>query len=287
MIFECAVALSGMITQETGYKLSEHETAYIALHIGSLLSTHLSLRNKILCVLLFPAYYDYGEKLTARLTEFFGASLVIQNVLTSVEELYGIKYPVDLVISAVKIPVFYKTPSVCISPFITEHDLNAIRIQVEILYSAKKKSRLFEHLRQITGPEIFAKNKTFKDQDEAIRYMAGMMIKHGYAEERFCGEVLAREHSYSTAYGNIAIPHSMRMDAVKTGMFVLITDKPVLWGENQVNIVLLFSVNKETKNTFYDILDNLIILLLEAQNKVKIMECENCEEFITVLYECL
>jgi lichenan operon transcriptional antiterminator len=287
VIFECAVALSGIITQETGYKLSEHETAYIALHIGSLLSTHLSLRNKILCVLLFPAYYDYGEKLTARLGEFFGASLVIQNIITSVDELYGIKYPVDLVISAVKIPLSYKTPSVCISPFITEHDLTAIRTQIETIQSVKKKTRLFDQLRKISSPEIFCKNKTFKNQDEAIRYISGVMVKHGFVEESFCEEVLAREHSYSTAYGNIAIPHSMRMEAVKTGMFVLITGKPIPWGENQVNIVLLFSVNKETRNIFYDILDNLIVLLLETPNKAKIMECESYEEFINVLFECL
>ncbi|MDR2096951.1 MAG: PTS sugar transporter subunit IIA [Spirochaetaceae bacterium] len=287
MIFECAVDMSGMITHETGYRLSEHETAYIALHIGSLLSTHLSVRNKILCVLLFPAYYDYGEKLTARLCEFFGVSLVMQNILTSVDELFRISYPVDLVISAVKIPLSYKTPSVLVSPFITEHDLNAIRAQIEVIHLAKKKNRLFEELRQISGPDIFCKNKTFENQDEAIRYMSGMMVKHGYAEDRFCDEVLAREQSYSTAYGNIAIPHSMRMDAIKTGMFVLLTDRPIHWGDNQVNIVLLFSVNRETRNIFYDILDNLIVLLLETPNRTKIMACESREEFINVLVECL
>jgi transcriptional antiterminator len=43
--FECAVALSGVITQKTGFVLSKHETAYIALHIGSLLSAHLNARE--------------------------------------------------------------------------------------------------------------------------------------------------------------------------------------------------------------------------------------------------
>jgi lichenan operon transcriptional antiterminator len=287
MIFECAVALSGIITRETGYRLSEHETAYIALHIGSLLSAHLSVRNKILCVLLFPAYYDYGEKTTARLCDLFGSQLVIQDVVTSVDALCGVEYPVDLVISAVKLPPSYKTPSVCVSPFITEHDLNMIRTRIETIFSQKKKTRLFEQLRQISGPEIFCKNKTFENADEAIRHISGIMIERGYAEKSFCEEVLAREHSYSTAYGNIAIPHSMRMEAIKTGMFVLVSDTPISWGENQVNIVLEFSVNKETRNIFYDILDNLIVLLLEPINKTKIMNCETYEEFINALIEYL
>jgi lichenan operon transcriptional antiterminator len=287
MIFECAVALSWVITQQTGYRLSEHETAYIALHIGSLLSTHLSVRNKILCVLLFPGYYDYGEKLTARLAEAFGASLVIRHVITRVEELQKITSPVDLIISAVKIPVSFKIPCVYINPFMTERDFDGLRVQIETIHFRKKKERLFEQLQQISGPEIFCKDKTFENEDAAIRYMSDMMIKWGYADKSFGDEVLAREHSYSTAYGNLAVPHSMQMNAKKTGMFVLISDKPIPWGANSVNIVLLFSVKKETRSLFYDIFDNLVVLLLENPNKTKIMACDTHEAFIRTIIECL
>jgi lichenan operon transcriptional antiterminator len=287
MIFECAVALSDIITEQTGFRLSEHETAYLALHIGSFLSTHLSVRSKVLCVLLFPGYYDYGEKLTARLAETFGESLVIQNVITHAEELQKFPGAVDLVISVIKIPVFYKTPFVCINPFMTERDFDAVREQINNILYKKKKARLLNQLRQISSPEIFCKNKTFKNEDETIRYISDIMIKQGYAEDGFDAEVLSREHSYSTAYGNIAVPHSMRMNAKKTGMFVLLTDVPIPWGENSVNIVLLFSVNKESRSLFYDIFDNLIVLLLEAPNKTKIMDCDTCEAFIKAVIECL
>jgi lichenan operon transcriptional antiterminator len=79
----------------------------------------------------------------------------------------------------------------------------------------------------------------------------------------------------------------MRMNAKKTGMFVLLTDKPISWGKNHVNIVLLFSVNKDSRNLFYDIFDNLIVLLLEASNKTKIMNCDTYEAFIKAVIECL
>jgi lichenan operon transcriptional antiterminator len=287
MVFECAVALSDVITEQTGFRLSEHETAYIALHTGSLLSTHLSVRSKVLCVLLFPGYYDYGEKLTARLAEAFGESLVIQNVITHAEELQKISATVDLIISVIKIPVFYKTPFVCINPFMAERDFDAVREQINDILHKKKKAKLLDQLKQISGPEIFCKNKTFKNEDEAIRYISDIMIKQGYAEDSFGDEVLSREHSYSTAYGNIAVPHSMQMNAKKTGMFVLLTDKPIPWGKNSVNIVLLFSVNKESRSLFYDIFDNLIVLLLETPNKAKIMDCGACEAFVKAVIECL
>ncbi|MDR2073705.1 MAG: PTS sugar transporter subunit IIA, partial [Spirochaetaceae bacterium] len=109
----------------------------------------------------------------------------------------------------------------------------------------------------------------------------------GNAEDGFGDEVLSREHSYSTAYGNIAVPHTMQMNAKKTGMFVLLTGTPIPWGKNPVNIVLLFSVNKESRSLFYDIFDNLIVLLLETPNKAKIMDCETYEAFIRAIIECL
>ncbi|MDR1469117.1 MAG: PRD domain-containing protein [Spirochaetaceae bacterium] len=291
MLFECAVALSGVITEKTGFILSEHETAYIALHIGSLLSTHLSVRDKVRCVLLFPGYYDYGEQLTARLTESFGASLMIRNVITQTEELKKVGSGADLVISTVKIPVFYETlcatPCVCVNPFVNERDFDAIRGQIEHIRFEKKKARLLEQLKAITSPNLFCKDKTFANEDDAIRYLSGVMIRQGYAEAGFSEEVLAREHSYSTAYENIAVPHSMKMNAKKTGMFVLLSDKPIPWGASAVNIVLLFSVNKENRSLFYDLFDNLIVLLLETPNKIKVLACDTYEAFVEAVINCL
>jgi lichenan operon transcriptional antiterminator len=287
MIFECAVALSDVINKKTGYRVGEHETAYIALHIGSLLSTHLSMRNKVSCVLLFPGYYDYGERLISQLTGSFNSMIVIQCVITHIEELPSVAAHIDLVISIVNIPNFYNVEFVCVNPFMTENDLDALRSRIEKIRQNKKKRRLFEHLKQMSGPDIFHRNMAFRNEDEAIRYMSDLLIRNGYAGETFGDEVLAREHSYSTAYGNIAIPHSMQMSAKKTGMAVLINEKPIPWGQNMVNIVLLFSIQKETRNTFYDIFDNLTALLLEAPNVAKIIECETYDDFIKTIIECL
>jgi lichenan operon transcriptional antiterminator len=287
MIFECAVTLSDVINKKTGYRVGEHETAYIALHIGSLLSTHLSMQDKVSCAILFPSYYDYGEKLILQLTGLFDSMIVIQCVITHLEELQSITARIDLVISIVNIPNFYNVEFVCVNPFMTEYDFDMIRSRIEKIRQDKKRRRLFEHLKQMSGPDIFHRNIAFKNEDEVIRYMSDLMVKNGYAGKTFGDEVLAREHSYSTSYGNIAIPHSMQMSAKKTGMAVLINEKPIPWGQNMVNIVLLFSIQKETRNIFYDIFENLIALLLEAPNAAKIIECKTYDDFIKTIVECL
>jgi lichenan operon transcriptional antiterminator len=77
------------------------------------------------------------------------------------------------------------------------------------------------------------------------------------------------------------------MSAKKTGMAVLINEKPIPWGENMVNIVLLFTIEKETRNLFYDIFDNLVTLLLEAPHAAKIIECATFDDFINTIIDCL
>jgi lichenan operon transcriptional antiterminator len=280
MIFECAVTLSDIINKKTGCRVGEHETAYIALHIGSLLSTHLAARNKISCVVLLPHYYDYGERLISQLAGAFDSVIAIQGVITCLEELPPIAAHIDLVISVVHIPDVYDVEFIRINPFLTECDFDAVRSRIEKMRLHKKKQRLYEHIKQMTGPAIFRRNIAFRNEGEAIRYMADLMIQNGYAGEAFAEEVLAREHRYSTAYQNIAIPHSMQMAAKKTGMAVLINEKPIPWGQNMVNIVLLFTIEKETRNLFYDIFNNLIMLLLEAPNAAKIIDCKTYDEFI-------
>jgi lichenan operon transcriptional antiterminator len=169
----------------------------------------------------------------------------------------------------------------------TEHDLETIRASVDKIKQLKKKRRLFEHLGQMSRPDLFFKNITFNNEEEAIRYLSAMLIEKGYAEDSFVDEVLAREQSFSTAYENIAVPHSMQMNAKKTGMAVLISENPIPWGQKMVNIVLLFSIQKETINLFRDIFDNLIVLLLEASNAAKIMGCETYDDFIKTIIDCV
>ena len=287
MLFECGIALSDIINQKTGYQVSEHEAAYIAMHIGSLLIGHQSMKDKVICTLLFPPYYDYGEKLVARLTGFFGPSLVIKNIITYIEELKTLDASVDLVISIVHIPDFYTMESVQVSPFLTKQDFDTVLESVERIKLKKKKARLYEELRQISNPAIFFMDMPFNNEDEVIRYMSAIMTENGYVEKTFCGEVLERERSYSTAYGNISVPHSMRLNAKKTGMAVMINKKPIPWGKHEVNVVLLFSIQRETRSLFYDIFDNLIVLLLEAANVTKIMSCKTHEEFIKNIINCL
>ena len=68
-------------------------------------------------------------------------------------------------------------------------------------------------------------------------------------------------------------------------MYILLSDKPIAWAEHMVNVVLLFAINREDRELFHEIFDNLIVLLLEYQNLDKVLQSNTYEEFIEAILE--
>lgn len=124
---------------------------------------------------------------------------------------------------------------------------------------------------------------TYKTRDEAIGAIVPVMEDRGYARRGYLKEIMDREQMSGTAFGNIAIPHSMKMDSLKTAIYVMIQEKPILWGDAEVNVVLLFSINKNERSVFASLFESITDILSEDRNIQKIIGCKSCEEFIDIL----
>lgn len=71
----------------------------------------------------------------------------------------------------------------------------------------------------------------------------------------------------STSFNNnVAVPHSMHMDALKSSISIVLNDKPVKWGNNTVQIIALIALNKDERSIFRDIYDSFIKILSEPEN---------------------
>jgi lichenan operon transcriptional antiterminator len=97
--------------------------------------------------------------------------------------------------------------------------------------------------------------------------MCATMAAEGLTPASFYDDVLARENRSSTAFGGqFAIPHSMRMDARRPGISVMVTDTGIPWGASSVRLVVLFAVSADSGRLFRDVLDGFIRVLLEPDN---------------------
>jgi len=288
LIFECSVGIANQIEKLTGNRVNEDEIAYIALHIGGNLETYEADKNKISCICLFPQYYDFTDKVIEKLQEKFSQSIVIKEVAASEKELMPMK-PEELLITTVQVEHVAGRKEVLVNPFLSDRDISAIRENIDTIKLEKKKVRLRELLVQISDATLFGKNLNFPNREEAICHMVKSMEQKQYVEREFIDEVFEREHHSSTAFGCIAVPHSLRMNAKKTGVFILLNDKPIPW-DNQscgVNIVLMFAIARSDRAIFHEVFDNLVVLLLENLNSSRVLRCNTYDEFIDVIIDCI
>jgi lichenan operon transcriptional antiterminator len=286
LIFECAVDVADKLKEITKYDIKEDEIAYIAIHIGGNLETQKSKKKIISCIILFPQYYDFSNKIMEKLKEHYGERLEIKTVITAIDEIKSVERA-DLIISTIPVFETIRMEWVMITPFLNDKDFESIEDKIQKINLRKTKARLMKHLMQISNPKFFYKNVDFSNKEEAIRFMTDIMEKEGYVNASYYDEIFGRENQASTAFEHIAVPHSMKMNANRTGMFVLLNEKkPIEWDNHSVSVVLLFAINKEERAIFHDVFDNLIVLLLEKTHAAKVTGCNTYIEFIEEVVRC-
>ncbi len=82
------------------------------------------------------------------------------------------------------------------------------------------------------------------------------------------------------------MPHSMRMDATRTAISVLVSDEPIEWAGSQVHLVVLFALSPNGRHVFRDVLDEMIAALAEPATISALIEHSGSyEDFVTTLLD--
>jgi lichenan operon transcriptional antiterminator len=285
LLYETAVQSAKLIHELTGISINDDEIAYIAFHLGGAIETQRSLEDRVNCVLYCPTYYDTDVRLTESITRHFAQQINLINIVTTENELKHISNA-DLILSTVPVSVgSVHSPLLSISLFMNQKDVNAIFQKIDAIKSEKKRFTFLNHLKKIINPKFFRRDIYFPSEKEAIEYMCNELVKEDYVSETFIEEIKDRERMSSTAFNNLAIPHAMKMNAKKTGLFVIINEKPVRWGNNQVNLILMLSINRNDRNLFNEVFENLTMILTEPDAMKKVLDCKTYDDFIQGLVE--
>ena len=285
LIFEYAVEIGDIISKFTKKVISEDEITFLALHIGSILVEDNYFNYRIKSALFFPKYYDYTFNLINEINKQFKNDLVINQIVSNIEEID--EKDNDIIITTISSVNIIGLKSVQITPFLTKNDKNTITTAIEKIKLTKKRDYLREQLLNITDSDLFCKNRIFKDKIDVIKYICTQMMKKQYINKEYLQDILEREEQSSTAFGKLAVPHSIKMEANKTVMFILLLEKPLKWDENEVNIVLLFTIKKDERSLFFNIFDSIVSQLLEPENIKKVLSSNSINEAIDNLVNCV
>lgn len=286
LIYDVSVSLAGTIKEKTGVSINDDEIAYIAFHLGSTLEAQKSLTSKITAVLYCPNYYDMNLRVVDTIKQYFSSELMVTNILTDESELDKLK-ETDLIITTIPISRFMVTPIIQINLFLTLKDRSLLKEKIYILQKEKKKNEFEGYLRELIIPSFFEKKKGLKTEKECVSYMVNKMVNLGYVDNGFKQEIYEREKMSSTAFSGFAIPHAMRMNAHKTGINIILSEEPIIWNKQPVNLVLMLCFNINERYIFNEIFDPITMILSENENIKKIILSKDYEEFIQTLVSLL
>ncbi|MBQ6560047.1 MAG: PTS sugar transporter subunit IIA [Erysipelotrichaceae bacterium] len=275
LLFDCAVNISNKIYEKTGYQINDDEIAYICIHIGSLLET--SDNQKLSLGLVMPKYYNFSDEIRNKIQDRLAAEAVIKVIP---EEDFQQFNTLDLIITTNPNLKIDAEKKVLITGIIRNSELDAIEQKVRQIRQKKKIETVINQLLSVTSDKFFYKNPDFSNKEELITGMVNDLLDKGIVGYDFLNDVFHRENISSTAFNQIAVPHTLTMNANQTMISIALFDKPFSWGGKKISIVFMFAIHPEDRKMFHFIFDNLISLLLNDENVRLLKECSSYAEFI-------
>lgn len=283
-IYELAVSVTNIISEQIGCRISDDEIGYVALHLGGAFSKENQKHHKLICALLVPDVRSLAHNLKKKIEGQFSENIFIESVYAThsdAKELANF----DLVISTIPLlAVDRNLPVVQISPFFSIEDQKKIYFRIDDIKLRKTYEAFKENLAFVTDAKYFMQNTVLKNRDEVIEVVADILENEGIVEKDFKENMIAREEMSSTAFNNCAIPHTFKMNALQSKLYLIISEKPIQWEKNHgVNFVFLFAINEKDKKLFYNIFEILSLLFSNKNNVLQAIKLKKFDDFIAFL----
>lgn len=284
-VYDIAIFVSLELMHRYHFKINEDEVGFLALHIGAEIERQKTNEAKIQCVLLCPEYMGITQALYNQLLINFGNQINIIKTTSYESDLEALEY--DFLLTTMKLSRPYHHPVCNIPPFSGQLNLSFMMEAIEKYRASKKNYILMKNFHYFFSKNLFVANPKATTRDEVIHLLTQQMLKQEFVEPDFEDKVFIREKAASTAFGNIAIPHSMEMQALKTCIGVAISKKGFYWNQQIVHIVLLIAINKADKQTFKELYEALVMLFSDEQMIQLIKECTSFADFEEYLHSCI
>lgn len=280
LIYDIAVFIAQEFKRDYQINLNEDEITFIAFHIGSYFENNVRSKTKVTCAFIYADYYSIHKKVLDRIMQLFGDSINMKYA-TSVNNYRTASVQADLIISTVDMP--FARNYVTIHPFMTEKDIRNIREHIDRIFAKKRGVALKTYLTSFFHPTLFYKDFTFDDKLDAISLLSKDIIALNYADDSLCSDIIAREQMSSTAFHNVAVPHSLTKSAKKSFISIAINEKPMQWGEHSIQMIAMIGVNEDSRKIFSEVFDELIEILSEPMNVKVLIQSRTFHEFISNL----
>ncbi|EAG9260518.1 PTS fructose transporter subunit IIA [Listeria monocytogenes] len=279
--FDIAVYISSLLQEKLTIDFNEDEISFIALHIGSFLESENRDYIRLEIGLLIEDYHDLRTNMLKKLRARFENEATIKLIEN---EDYEDNF--DIILTTNRDIALEKAGSIFIHPLLTMKDIKKISNRIQT-----KKKILENHLRgqQIDRYIVRSLYANQIDPSELTpakirEQMISKMEKQTFVTPEFKEKVEKREQMAPTSFpSGIAIPHSIKNDALQSGVSIMTLQEPIYWNDVKIKIIALVAISKKDATEFNDFFEKFVEIVSEPINTKRLSMAESFEAFIQKL----
>lgn len=282
LAFELAVIAGEIIEKQFNLKAKESEIGFLAMHFGASLERKGLNKNRkrkkvaIVCIAGVATAMLLKEKIQNNLNN----KVEVVKTCSMNDVSQELIDSVDLLLTTVELENFSSPKIKKIKLFLEEKDIDQLEKMID---DTEKGSNEIDY-KEIFKPELFFCNVDFKDKNSVLEFMTDKMLENGYISEAVKESIFKREEMATTELGGlVAIPHALAHNMTEAAVSIMILKKPILWDEEKVQVVLLFSIPKSKYDIWEVVFKKLYNYLIAQQGVMKLIKNRNYEEFISEL----
>lgn len=279
LTFDVATYIAIVLRPHTSAVLNDDEIAYIALHVGAEIERQKVNPDTISCTLVCPRYHGMAEDLCNKLLINFGNRISISDVFSFESEIDDAS--TDLVLSTIGLNNVHACRTIAINPMRWEKSRSLISSALDQIQTERKTKVLRESFGRFFDKRCFHLLAPTEEteRDRVLDRLCDSLERAGYVTGEFRYGVKRREEMSSTAFDQIAIPHSVQTDAIESCIAIAIAPGGIQWGPDTVNVVLLVAMSGIDTDAFRVVYEAIVSLFDDKEILRLACEIKTFEEF--------
>ena len=277
LVYDIAVYIASKFYDKTKLHLDMDEISYLAIHIlGSL----QKLKGGNLKVVLINPYGKAVERLIVNKLDMIPNVLYCGNY-SFLDEKGALAVHPDLIITLVQLDWKHTCEIYKVDDYLNSQEYTMIERCIKQIHVKKAMQSLT--ISSCFHESLFLTHVSAKSKKEVIDLMCQRLLDNGFVDAQFAQQVYQREEVAPTCFSDqLAIPHSIKKCAKKSGISVAILENPIPWNGYAVRVVFLFALDKT-----FDQVPKLYELILDAIDDPKryeaILACDDFSSFMSIL----
>ena len=287
-IYAAAWSIGLLVDSEQNTEFSEHEIAYLALHLGGALERQqVGARVCILC--------NYGIGISQIIKEQLQrtiGNLEIADIFSSYDRRAIRNGTYDFIISTIPVESPYEGKEVLqIGNILQESDIRRIREKTKAIYKKKYRNEFLNPTEnyRLFSPQLIYIFKESLSKEELLHRLCKELFDKNYVKKEFEQSVFEREDvACTTLEKGVAIPHGISKYVLRPVIVFVKLAQPILWDTKEtVQSVFLLALNLRqecgARDAIVRFYANLVSLLEEKAQFERLKEMEDKNEIAEFL----